>query len=132
LLGDQVSARRRIEAGISEHRRIGERALRAIYLNVLAKIVQQQGDLQTAARYYQESLELLQKMGLENHIAEVLYNLAFLTQSQGHPHMAKILFQDSLDIRIKQKDEQGIVRCQDSLAEVNSIIGENRPVCMVR
>ncbi len=103
-----------------EHRKVGERASRAIYLNVLAQIVQQQGDLQSAARYYEESLELLRKMGLENQIAEVLYNLAVLTQSQGHLHMAKIFFQDSLNIRIKQKDAQGIVRCQDGLAEVET------------
>jgi len=100
------------------HRQVGERWMRSLSLNILGQVMQQQGDYQRAAALYDESLDLLRKMGLETRIADVLHNLAHLAQAQGHDPLAARLYGESLALFSKQGNEQGIARCRAGLAAV--------------
>jgi hypothetical protein len=93
--------------------------MRSLTLNVLAQMVQQQGDSQRAAMLYAESLDLLRKMGLEASAADVLHNLAYLAQSQGHFSLAASLYRDALALFSKQGDQAGMARCRAGLATVS-------------
>jgi len=109
------------------HREVGERWMRSLSLNVLGQVVQQQGDYQQAAVLYDESLDLLRKMGLETSIADVLHNLAHLAQVQGHYQLAARLYKESLALFSKQGNEQGIAKCRAGLAAVASVREEGEP-----
>ena len=80
----------------------------------------QQGDYDQATIYYGESLDLLRKMGLETSIADVLFNLAQLTQSQGHFVLAKRLYEESLAMFLKQGNEDKAAKCRVALATLDS------------
>jgi len=97
--------------------------MRAQALNILGQVAQQQGDYQQAALLYDESLDLLRKMGLETGIADVLYSLAHLAQVQGHYPLAARLYQESLALFSKQGNEQGVTRCRAGLAAMEGQTG---------
>jgi tetratricopeptide (TPR) repeat protein len=98
--------------------------MRSLSLNILAQVVQQQGDFQQAAELFQESLDLLQKMGLESNIADVLYNLAHLAHAQGHYHLAARLYDKSKAIFSEQGNEEGTAKCREGLSAVVSVLAE--------
>ena len=101
------------------HRAVGHRVMRSLTLNVLAQLVQQEGDYQQAAALYGESLDLLQKMGMEESSADVIHNLAYLAQSQGHHPLAAKLYTESLDLYSRQGSEEGIAKCRAGLLAVS-------------
>ncbi len=115
LEGNTEAGRRRIEEGVALHSQVGEKSSRAIYLNILAQIVQQQGDYPQAAALYAESLDLLRKMGLEANAADVLFNVANLTRSFGHRFLADQLLRECLALYTRQGNTEGIDRCQAML-----------------
>jgi len=94
--------------------------MRTVTLNILAQVVQQQGDKEYAVALYAESLDLLRKMGLEASAADVLHNLAYLVQNQGHFPLAEKLYREGLALYTQQGNEEGMAKCRAGLAVVTN------------
>lgn len=128
LLGDLASARAHLEESIALHMDIGERIIRSMSLNILAQIVQQQEDTQSAMECYSESLDLLRKMGIEESIADVQYNLAYFAFAHGYGQLAERLYNECLGIFIERGNEGGAAKCKAELALIadGNKVAENK------
>lgn len=95
----------------------------ALMLNRLARINEQYGNLELAARYQTESLGIFNKLhhGIDG--ADATANLGILRAKQGDFATGKILIANALNQYQKSKDTEGAIRAYTKLAEVNELSG---------
>ena len=103
-----------------EARAVGQRRIGPRQRAILAQLGQQQGEFEHTAELYQESLDLLRKMGVEASIADVQFNLARFVQAHGYLDLAGHLYRECLDLFTKQGNMARVAQCEAGLAAVGS------------
>jgi hypothetical protein len=115
LLGDTAAPRAQLQESIALCRELDEMDIRSRALAILSGVAQQEGNLAEATARYDESLDLLRKMGLEEDCAETVFHLARLVEAQGHGRLATKLCNDCLGLFPGQGNEAGVQRCRARL-----------------
>jgi tetratricopeptide (TPR) repeat protein len=87
--------------------RIGDVKSKAMTLNNMANVIQQQGDIDRALQLWQDSLEIYERIGDVQGKAVTLNNIAGVIAQQGDIDRALSLWQDSLEIQERIGDVQG-------------------------
>jgi tetratricopeptide (TPR) repeat protein len=99
-------------------------SLVAALANNLAVIHQRRGELESARRLYNESLEIAKRLGNQSGIANTLHQLAMLAQAQGEIEEARRLYNESLEIEKKLDNQGGIAITLHQLAILAQAQGE--------
>jgi hypothetical protein len=82
------------------------------------------GDLDLAARYHEECIEVYRESDNQSGLARALGNLALVLAEQGDVARAASLATESLDLFIQQEDEEAIAATLEILALVAHAIGD--------
>jgi tetratricopeptide (TPR) repeat protein len=90
----------------------------------LAIVHYRRGELESAQRLYDESLEIKKRLGNQNGIAVTLHQLAILAQAQGELEEARRLYDESLEIKKKLGDQNGIAITLHQLGRLSQAQGE--------
>ncbi|MCW3097845.1 MAG: putative ATPase [Chthonomonadaceae bacterium] len=85
-----------------------EDAERAKILNVLGIFAWTQSEIETAKRYYAESLAIYQRLNLLADTTKVLNNMAVVAKHEGDFELAALFYQQCLTIYRDLKDNRGI------------------------
>jgi tetratricopeptide (TPR) repeat protein len=106
VLGDTGSAKSHYERALSGCPPSDERRKSATIHN-LAGLEAQQGEIERALQLWQQSLEILERIGDEQGKAATLANMAGVIAQQGEIERALQLWQQSLEIKERIGDVQG-------------------------
>lgn len=114
-LADSARARALYQESIALAEVLGNRAYQASALNLLAILVSEQGDFESAADFYHRSLALWRLVGNKSGVAYVLNNLANIHDNRGdYPGAAK-LFEESLVLFRELGEKDGMAMALGNL-----------------
>ena len=118
---DEIPASRASQCKSLELRReIGDQIGIAMSLNSLGLIsFENEGDLETAAILYEQSLEICHSIGDSEATAKVLNNLALVHHGQGDLELAKSLLLESVQINANRKNYPILARNLHNLGSIS-------------
>lgn len=122
--GYWTDGRRVLLWGAEADARLGNRRHEASMLASLAFIIRQQGDLDEAERFYQQSLELARAANDKVGVAARTHNLGTLALMRGDLPRARAFYEQALEMRRALGDEGGISATLRSLGTLAAEQGE--------
>lgn len=108
---------------LAESRALASPAGIAAALTGLGIVAMVEGDLDLAARYHLESVEVCRESENRSGLATALGNLSLVVADQGDPAQAATLANESLELFIDIGDESGIATAAEDLANIACAAG---------
>ncbi len=112
--GPAVEARAWLEGALAQAAGIEERE-RARTLNILGILAWTQGEIESAKRFYEESLAIWKRMDVLPETAMLLNNMAMIARYEKNFSQATLLYQQCLTIYRDLKDDQHICAVLNNL-----------------
>jgi tetratricopeptide (TPR) repeat protein len=110
-----TEVRKLLEEALSIHREVGDLRNEANALGQLAQVLYRAGDVEKARAMFDESVEMLRRVGATVYVIHAVCDMAALERQGGFPERARRLLEEGRALALAGGGAALLARCEEGL-----------------